>query len=217
MLGDEGACQGFGKVCLDPGHPSEEDDRLYEGVINRKVAFYVQELLEGEGYEVRLTTSDATAEELFAPDFDNDGIQEQSRLEVMSLEDRAESCNQWNGGFLISIHHNKASDRKRNITAVYYGQDFQFEPWHEAAAVWAELTGEQLYAAMETTDKKVGGDQDSIGFSLKVLELADAVGILTEASFYTHPEERSRLNQNSYLRAEAEAIVEGFLRFVGEN
>lgn len=207
----------LGRICLDPGHPSREGDRLYEAVINRKVAFYAKELLEGEGYEVWLTTTDVTPEELFSPEFDNEGNAEQSRMEVVSLEDRAEACNQWNGEYLISIHHNKATDTERNITAVYYGQDAQFRPWHDAAPVWAELTGEQLYTAMETTSKKVGGDQGSIGFSLTVLELVDAVGILTEASFYTHPEERIRLNQNSYLHGEAEAIVDGFLQFVAGN
>jgi N-acetylmuramoyl-L-alanine amidase len=201
------------RVCLDPGHPSFEDDRLYEAIINRKVAFYVKELLEGAGYQVLMTTSDLTEEEIFAFDFNNDGASEQSRLEVLSLEDRAEACNGWHGEYFISVHHNKGFDVTRNITAVYYGQNQHFRPWHEDAPIWAQLTAMRLYEVMATNDKKSGGDQNRLGLSLTVLEKVDAVGILTEASFYSHPEERSRLNQNPYLEKEAKAIVDGFIAF----
>jgi N-acetylmuramoyl-L-alanine amidase len=189
---------------------------LYEALINRKVVFYVKELLESAGYQVLVTTSDVTEEDLFSPDFDSEGDLEQSRLEVLSLEDRAEACNGWNGEYFISIHHNKGFDIARNVTAVYYGQDAQFQPWHQDAPMWAELTAEQLYEAMETDYKKFAGDQDQLGFSLTVLEMADAIGILTEASFYSHPEERSRLNQNRYLENEAKAITDGFLQFISD-
>jgi N-acetylmuramoyl-L-alanine amidase len=204
------------RVCLDPGHPSFEDDRLYEAIINRKVAFYVKELLEGAGYQVLMTTSDLTEEEMFVSEFSNQGVSEQSRLEVVSLEDRAEACNGWNGDYFISIHHNKGFDETRNVTAVYYGQDRHFRPWHEDGPIWAQLTAARLYDVMETKDKKSGGDQHRLGFSLTLLEKVHAVGILTEASFYSHPEERSRLNQNPYLANEAKAIADGFIEFVQE-
>jgi N-acetylmuramoyl-L-alanine amidase len=206
----------LGKVCLDPGHPSFEDDRLYEAIINRKVTIYVKDLLEGAGYQVLVTTSDVTEEDLLSRDFDNEGSLEQSGFEVLSLEERAEACNAWNGDYLISIHHNRGFDVTRNVTSVYYGQDTQFQPWFEEAPIWAELTAKRLHEAMETKSKKFGGDQDQLGISLTVLEMADAVGILTEASFYSHPEERLRLNQNQYLKSEAKAIFDAFVEFMSD-
>ncbi len=204
------------RVCLDPGHPSFEDDRLYEAIINRKVALYAKELLEDAGYQVLITTSDATEESLFSADYDNEGDMEQSGLEVLSMEDRAEACNAWNGEYFISIHHNRAFDTTRNITAVYFGQDAQFRPWFKDAPIWAERTVDRLYEAMETQSKKFGGDQNQLGLSLTVLEAVDVIGILTEASFYSHPEERSRLNQDPYLENEARAIVNGFIEFMNQ-
>ena len=204
------------RVCLDPGHPSEPGERLYEAIINRKVVFYLKGLFEEAGYEVRVTTSDLAASDLFRGDFDNEGELEQSRLQVLPVPERAQICNDWKADYLISVHHNKASDTSRNVVSVFYGQDPRFRPWHARAPRWAALTAKRLYAAMQGASWKSGGDQDTLGFSLGLFESATMIGILTEASFYSHPPERARLNDNAYLSREARAIFAGFTDFVGK-
>ena len=61
-----------------------------------------------------------------------------------------------------------------------------------------------------------GGVEPSLflGFGLYMLQNTDMIGILTEGSFYSNPEERERLNDDEYLEGEAWAIFDGFAEFV---
>jgi N-acetylmuramoyl-L-alanine amidase len=202
------------RVCLDPGHPSTEGDKLFEAIINRKVAFYLEDMLIAAGYDVLITVDDISREEIFAEGFDNEGAAEQAMLEVTSLDSRVTTCNGWPADYFISLHHNAVSDTTANYTLTIYGEDTSYNPLHDDAVTWAELTTDRLLDAMEVTDGYVWGDRSALGFGLYVLQNTDMIGILTEASFYSNPAERERQNDNDYLHGEADAIFNGFLDFV---
>jgi N-acetylmuramoyl-L-alanine amidase len=201
-------------VCLDPGHPSSAGDKLYEAIINRKVGFYLEDLLRESGYDVLLTVDDITEEEIFAEDFDNEGTDEQSMLEIVTLGERTTLCNDWLADYFISIHHNAVDDPTPNYTLVLYGEDTSYHELFSGAEAWAQATTDYLFEAMEVTDGYARGDRTFLGFGLYVLQNTDMIGILTEGSFYSNPEERERLNDNEYLEGEAWAIFDGFADFV---
>ncbi len=201
------------KVCLSPGHPSEPDDKLFEAIINRKVCYFLKDLLKQAGYEAMLAVTDIPIGLLFSSNFDNESPTFQSRLKVVTPEQKAQVCNEWGAQYLIAIHHNYAYDPKENHTLVLYADDANFEPRFENANKWASLTATQLKGTMAVTKARLGSDLDLIGYSLTILSASNAIGILTEASFYSNPKERARLNTNGYLREEARAIFRAFQAF----
>jgi len=201
-------------VCLDPGHPSSDGDKLWESIINRKVGFYLEDLLRAAGYDVLQTTDDIDEETIFADDFDNEGPAEQAMLVVTSLESRTDDCNAWPADYFISIHHNAVTDTSVNYTLTIYGEDSGYEPWFTGALDWASITTDYLYDAMNVDGYQTWGDRSALGYGLWVLQNTEMIGILTEGSFYSNPDEYGLLNtSNDYLYGEAEAIFAAFAEF----
>jgi N-acetylmuramoyl-L-alanine amidase len=201
-------------VCLDPGHPSSEGDKLWEAIINRKVGFYLEDLLRAAGYDVLQTTDDIDEETIFADGFDNEGGEEQGMLAVTALESRTDACNAWPADYFISIHHNAVTDASVNYTLTIYGEDTGYEPWFADAPDWAALTSDRLYDVMDVTGQQTWGDRSALGYGLWVLQYTEMIGILTEGSFYSNPDEYELLNtSNEYLYGEAEAIFAAFDEF----
>ncbi|MCK9459743.1 MAG: N-acetylmuramoyl-L-alanine amidase [Proteobacteria bacterium] len=206
--------ENLGSVCLDPGHPSSDGDKLWEAIINRKVGFYLEDLLRAAGWDVLLTTDDISEETIFADDFDNEGAEEQAMLVVSSLGSRTDACNAWPADYFISLHHNAVTDTVVNYTLTIYGEDTAYDPWFADAPDWAALTTDHLYDVMDVTGYQTWGDRSALGYGLYVLQNTDAIGILTEGSFYSNPEEYDLLNtDDSYLAGEAEAIFAAFDEF----
>ncbi len=201
------------KVCISPGHPSTPGDKLYEAVLNRKVAFLLQGLLMSFGADTLITVDDLLASEMFAPNFNNEDQEPQFRLIPMTPEEKAEVCNRWEADFLISVHHNYAYDQNMNHSTVLYEVGRDYEERYPGAELWAELTGRQLRRALDVTEYRVRGDYSLYGTPLILLAESTMIGILTEASFYSNPDERERLNNDAYLAAEAEAIFNAFVEF----
>jgi N-acetylmuramoyl-L-alanine amidase len=203
-------------VCLDPGHPSSDGDKLWEAIINRKVGFYLEDLLRGAGYDVLTTTDDIDEATIFDDGFDNEGAEEQAMLVVTSLGSRTDACNAWPADYFISLHHNAVTDTTVNYTLTIYGEDTAYAPWFADAPTWAAVTSDYLYDAMDVDDLNTWGDRSALGYGLYVLQNTDAIGILTEGSFYSNPDEYALLNtSNEYLYGEAEAIFAAFDVFTG--
>lgn len=198
------------RICLSPGHPSSEGDKLYEAIINRKVAFYLEELLLQAGYDVLIAVEDISKVEIFETDFDNEGEWEQSLLVSVSLDDRVDICNNFDADYFISLHHNAFEDPTPNYTMTLYAEATDGVPYSGDTVEWAELTTESLTEVMSVTGGYTRGDRSFLGFGLKVLQETSMPAIMTEASFYTNPSERLLLNQNDYLEGEAGAIFDGF-------
>jgi N-acetylmuramoyl-L-alanine amidase len=206
--------ENLANVCLDPGHPSSDGDKLWEAIINRKVGFYLEDLLRAVGYDVLLTTDDIVEETIFADDFDNEGAEEQGSLVVTSLESRTDACNAWPADYFISLHHNAVTDTSVNYTLTIYGEDTGYEPWFADAPDWASITTDYLYDAMSVDGYQTWGDRSALGYGLWVLQNTETIGILTEGSFYSNPDEYDLLNtSNEYLYGEAEAIFAAFDEF----
>lgn len=201
------------RICLSPGHPSSEGDKLYEAIINRKVAFYLEDLLLQSGYDVLIAVEDISRAEIFEANFDNEGDWEQSLLVTVSLDDRVDICNNFDADYFISLHHNAFEDPTPNYTLTLYAEASEGVPYSEDTVEWAELTTEYLTEAMSVTGGYTRGDRSFLGFGLKVLQETTMPAILTEGSFYTNPDERLLLNQNDYLEGEAGAIFDGFTEF----
>ena len=186
------------------------DDKYYEAIINRKVAWYLTMHLQEAGYRVVLAVDDVPPDELFFSELANDDERLWSQLKVMTPEEKAISCNEAGASYLISIHHNFAYDGNMNETMVFYTVDENYKPVHDNVVQWAGKTATQLGKVMNTEDSYAIADMDRIGFQLGVLSNAEMPGILTEASFYSNPDERSRLNTDAYLEQEAIAIFNAF-------
>ena len=202
------------KVCLCPGHPSSVGDKLYEGIINRKVAFYLEELLVGAGYDVFSVVDDISKEEMFEPGFNNEGAYEQSLLDVVTLAERVGICNDWPADYFISIHHNAVADTFVNYTLTLYGEASAGMPYSETTVSWADYTTGYLDDVMNVTAGYTRGDRSFLGFGLYVIQNTEMPAILTEGSFYSNAAERILLNQNDYLEGEAGAIYDGFETFM---
>ena len=197
-------------VCLSPGHPSYEGDKLYEAIINRKVAWLLaMQLLESD-INVVFAVEDVPPDKLFFSDLSNDDAQLVSHLKVMTPEEKANRCNDAGADYLISIHHNFAYSGEMNQTMVFYTLDENYRPLHNEAKSWAATTAKFLGKVMKTDDSYAIADLERIGFPLGILTNASMPGILTEASFYSNPKERARLNDDAYLATEAEAIFNAF-------
>ena len=207
--GSDSSRAAIANVCLDPGWlstPEDGGDLRYAAIINRKVTFYLKNFLVDSGYGVLITMNDIPEDEIFAPSFDNEGDDEQARIEAMSPSDRLAACETWQADYIIAVHHNAVDDSVPNYIRVYYTTD-----WPEAAT-WASNTQHQLETVMWS------GAEGSEAFGnndFTVLKNASVPALMTFASFYSNPDERVRLNDNPYLENEASAIFNGFIETFG--
>jgi N-acetylmuramoyl-L-alanine amidase len=206
-------------VCVDPGHPTTSGSGMgYVAILNRKVGYYLEDMLAAAGYAVVFTASDITEEEIFDPGFDNDGDEEQALLVPVANADRAVACNDAGADYLISIQHNSVSDTGVNYTLVMFGEntvtDGVGDPRFTGADDWATTASDALVAAMETTTGYAQSDEDFLGSTLTMLQGTEMIGISSWASFYSAPEEKARLDDNGYLAGEAQALHDAFVAFV---
>jgi N-acetylmuramoyl-L-alanine amidase len=204
----------IGLVCIDPGHPHSADTMLYAAIINRKVGFYLEDLIAAIGYDTAFTVEDITEEEIFDPSFDNDGEEEQAMLTVVPPGGRAAACNDSGADFTISIQHNSVSDPTVNYSLVLYGQDPSGDPRFTGTDSWASSTAAQLAVAMEVTGSNSQGDRDFFGSGgMVMLQDTEMAAIAAWASFVSCPAEKARLDDNDYLLGEAQAYFAAFEAF----
>jgi len=158
-------------VCLDAGHggsePGATNGPLEEKDVNLDIAYAVQSLLRGQGYEVTLTrTSDQT----------------------LSSNDRYTFCNGQGAAILVSIHTNSVANASVDGTlAVYFHADDQ---------VLADVIQRSVYAALEPTApgaafSDYGLKRDALGVLLKSKMPAATI----ESVFMSHPGEAAALAQ----------------------
>jgi N-acetylmuramoyl-L-alanine amidase len=216
----------LGLVCINPNYPvSTSTTYDYVAVLNRKVGFYLEDLLVAANYDVVFTISDITDSEIFDPGFDNNDTDDQALLDTFETEaERVAACNGAGADYLISVHHNYySSDTGVNYTRVLYAEDLGTtgtlgDALFTGADDWADATNTALVAAMGTTGGEAqsdlqfnGGDTDGN----TVLQGADMIGVYTLASFYSNPAEKAELDTNAYLQGEADAIYDAFIAYVG--
>ncbi|REL38547.1 cell wall hydrolase [Rhodohalobacter sp. SW132] len=188
-------------IVLDPGHGGTAEVDHYrvgptgerEEWINLRVALMLQDLLIEEGAEVLMTRTD-----------DSDvGLQERAQLAVDN-----------NADLFLSIHHNAIADTSVNFPVVYFHGNASE---NRAGLQLGKILGQKINDALFDGEEPVLVASDHTIFTRSgtaVLRHSYGIpGIITEASFFTNPDEEQRLKEEDYNRKEAEALVEGISEF----
>lgn len=198
-------------IVLDPGHGGDAHrpnwkrgpTGLREAEVNLRVAQYLREFLDAAGARSLLTRE---------ADVDLDSN------DKTALRKRIEIANRRRADLFLSIHHNSVADQKKdphtNYTSVWYHAGPDHSPASLCAARYL-LTGlnealrleEHLECAL-LNDTLIYPDS---GFG--VLRQAEVPAVLSEASFYSNPEEEERLRDPLYLRREAYGLFLGLARW----
>jgi N-acetylmuramoyl-L-alanine amidase len=187
------------RIVLDPGHVGQRDPGgnwkrgptgLREAEVNLRVAQFLRELLTAAGAEVVLTR-------------DKDDLRE-----------RAEVANKLPADLLLSIHHNANGSSQPNYTSVFYHGDAAENPASLSAGRYL-VTGLndalRLESHLECALLSDFAVYDHNGFA--VLRQAEVPAVLTEASFFSNPEEETRLRDPVYNRREAYGLFLGLARW----
>lgn len=193
--------KGF-KICLDPGHGGQGHipdykrgpTGLREAVINLKVAFYLRELLEKAEATVILTREDDS---------------------YISLAKRSEISNENGADFFISIHHNGLDDNPEvNYTSTWYhGDADESRPSLDLARYIQQGVSDSLRLP-KSPSTGLYSDKLVVASGFGVLRLTECPAVVCEASFYTNPEEETRLRNDDYLKNEAYGYFLGIARYV---
>jgi N-acetylmuramoyl-L-alanine amidase len=187
-------------VVLDPGHGGgrARPDGNREADMNFRVARLLEKLLRHAEANVIMT---------------RDGDYE------VSLADRAAVANNAprpDGGkgadLLISIHHNAGGKSANYTTVWYHGEADWSEPDLDAARYVAHALGEALRTDVGRTSPLMS-DQQMYQAGFAVLRHCQTPAILLECSFFSHPEEASRLRDAFYNLREAYAIYRGLCQY----
>ncbi len=190
------------KICLDPGHGGQGHipgykrgpTGLREAEINLKVAFYLKELLEQADVTVVMTRVDDS---------------------YVSLADRSQIANDNQVDFFISIHHNGLDDNpETNYSSTWYHGDADES---RASLDLARYVHQGVTDALQLPNSTATGlysDKLVVASGFGVLRLTECPAIVCEASFYTNPEEETRLKDDDYLKKEAYGYFRGIARYV---
>lgn len=188
-------------VVIDPGHGGTSETDSYrvgptgerEEWVNLRVARQVKTILELEGVEV-----------LLSRDADDS----------VPLRDRAMLAVDKKADLFLSIHHNATADPEVNFPIVYFHGSSKENPASVqfGQAVICELN--QSLHNNETSMSLVSDRTIFPGSGTAVLRHSQGIpGIISEASFFTHPAEEQRLKQPQYNRKEARAYARAILEY----
>lgn len=188
-------------ICIDPGHGGSAATDSYrrgpggerEEWIDLRVSLLLKEILEEKGAKVILTRSTDTAFPLA----------DRSKLAVDSKAD-----------FFVSIHHNATADPSVNFPIIYY---HGLASSNKAGVVFGENLAKNLKNYMYKSKTPVSVVSDFTIFSgagSSVLRGTYGIpGVLSEASFFTNPEEESRLKNKEHNYNEALAYAKTIEKF----
>jgi len=189
------------RICLDPGHGGDAHKRAYkrgptgvrEAEMNLRVAFYLRDLLEAAGAEVRLTRE---------ADVDS------------SLAERAEVANRWNADLFISLHHNAIGKPEVNRTSVWYHGDVDFRPSNLDLARYLCQGLLHAFQFPQISGDALNSDTLMYSGGFGILRAADVTAALCESSFFTNPQEEQRLRTPEHNLLEAYGLFDGLARYV---
>jgi len=182
-------------VCVDPGHggtAATDDYRVGPGGereewVDLRVAKLLREELERRGARVLITRTKDAAVDL-------------ARRAAIAVEGRAD--------LFLSVHHNAAADPAVDFPVVYFhGNASENQAGVALGRAVASRLDQALFGG-HGTPALVSDFAIFPGTGAAVLRLTYGIpGVISEASFFTDPDEERRLRQKDYDRREAQALA----------
>ena len=181
------------KIFIDPGHGGSDPGAVGNGVteefVNLNVSLELARLLRDAGYEVRIyrTTSD-------------DNVLENKNAD---LRNRAQTANNWNADYFISIHTNSSvRPDARGVEAYVYRLGGTSERLAQSIVdSVAEDLGSRNRGVMQA--------------NFAVLRRTHMPAVLVELGYLTNTTEALNLNSPAWQRAVAASIFRGIVDAVG--
>jgi N-acetylmuramoyl-L-alanine amidase len=182
-------------ICVDPGHggtAASDDYRVgptgeREEWIDLRVARMLRRELERRGARVLMTRTRDVPVEL-------------ARRAAVAVDGRAD--------LFISVHHNAAADPAVDFPVVYFhGNASENQAGVALGRAVASRLDQALFGG-RGTPTLVSDFAIFPGTGAAVLRLSYGIpGVISEASFFTDPEEERRLRDEGYDRREAQALA----------
>jgi N-acetylmuramoyl-L-alanine amidase len=186
-------------IVLDPGHGGPDGGAVKAGVkeedITLSIAKKTRDYLQEQGALVLLTREG---------DYDlaDKGTKRLGKRKAEDLKRRVELINTSNADFFVSIHLNSfPSSTSQGAQTFYYNALEE----NERAAKFVQ---DEFRQSLENTDRIA----KSIN-RVYLLKYAKVPGVLIEAGFLSHEEERSWLKTKVYQDKVAEALYRGIMRY----
>jgi N-acetylmuramoyl-L-alanine amidase len=189
-------------VCVDPGHGGTAATDSYrvgpsgerEEWIDLRVARMLRDELERRGARVVMTRTEDVAVE---------------------LPRRAEIAREAGADLFLSVHHNATADPTWNAPTVYFHGSASE---NQAGVALARLVADRLNEALfdgRATPAIVSDHAIFPGRGAAVLRHSYGIpGVISEASFFTNPDEERRLRDEAHNRREAEALARAVEEFL---
>ena len=193
--------KGF-KICLDPGHGGQAHLPDYkrgptgvrEAEVNLKVALHLRDMLQNVGATVIMTRVDDS---------------------YVSLARRSQIANESNADFFISLHHNGIDNSpETNYTSTWYHGDADDSRQSLDLARYIQQGVSDALRLPSSPATGLYSDKLVTASGFGVLRLTECPAVLCEASFLSNPEEEARLQDDTYLRQEADGYFLGLARYV---
>lgn len=174
------------RVIIDPGHGGQDSGSTYDGVeeknLNLKIAQYLAEELEKRGVSYKLTREEDT---------------------FVSLSDRANIANQYDGDVFISIHHNaikNAASANGTETLYFPSKDKMLLLSGEELA---QIVQNQLVSQLGTRDRGTVARSN-----LAVIRKTNMAACIAEIGYLSNSNERGQMVSESFQRAAAKALAD---------
>jgi len=189
-------------IVIDPGHGGSAATDSYrqgptgerEEWIDLRVGLMLKDLLEAKGARVIMTRSTDVP---------------------FPLADRSKLANDNKADLFVSIHHNATADPAVNFPIIYY---HGLSSSNQAGVKLGKMLAKNLQKYMYKSKTPVSVVSDYTIFSgagSSVLRGTYGIpGVLAEASFFTNPEEETRLKEKEHNQNEAIAFAKTIEKFL---
>ena len=179
------------RIWIDPGHGGTDSGAkgkgLIEKALNLIVSLEVERLLKLNGQVVELTRRDDT---------------------FVDLNERCKRANKWKADLFISIHHNACDGKAKGaevINSIYHGK----------GEILAKIIAAKFQAVGQVVRRVFSKEGSSGGDYYCVIRETRMTAVITEFAFIDNSEDAKKVDTKAELMAEARAIADGILTFIG--
>ncbi len=188
-------------IIIDAGHGGEDGGAEVDGVlekdINLSIAKKTADILRVSGYQVK----EVRTEDISVYSDDADTLREKK---VSDLNNRVQLFNEHDNNLVVSIHQNKFDSSKYHGTQLFYSVN---HPGSEKLARSIRTSVVLLLQNDNTRELKPAGSD------IYILDNAEVPAVIVECGFLSNPEERQKLQDESYQQEIAYAIAMGIIDY----